>query len=203
MLDNGLSRETRRQSGKGSMELAERIGMAEAGRAFWLELKEEYQMDAYCQVIAIPETDPTVRDIAMKYLPEFLRRKSAKQGVVLICEENHAGAFADTAARDSVSRDMMQKTDASEDEVSEDNSSKVTCKVKKSKGEAVAVRVRNCTRREMDALLQFYCLYEFASNLTIASLNVPPGRIGLGMAGHKRFTYEEVFAGVVYGILKE
>jgi hypothetical protein len=65
------------------------------------------------------------------------------------------------------------------------------------------VQILTCSKEEMEALIQFYCLYEFASNIIIASLEQPSGRMGMGIVGHKNLTFEEVFAGVVYGLLDE
>ncbi|MBE5946733.1 MAG: hypothetical protein E7259_07330 [Lachnospiraceae bacterium] len=55
-------------------------------------------------------------------------------------------------------------------------------------------------RESAKALMQFYCLYEFAPNLVIASLTEPSGRLGEKLVGHKEpaLSYEEVFKAVVY-----
>lgn len=55
-------------------------------------------------------------------------------------------------------------------------------------------------RESAEALMQFYCLYEFAPNLVIASLTEPSGRLGEMLVGHKEpaLSYEEVFKAVVY-----
>jgi len=57
-----------------------------------------------------------------------------------------------------------------------------------------------CKEEEIDGLIQFYCLYEFTTNLVIASLEQPAGRLGLGMIGKKGLEKDEIFAGVVYGL---
>jgi len=56
-------------------------------------------------------------------------------------------------------------------------------------------------KKQIDALIQFYCLYEFATNLIVASLKQPAGRLGIGMIGKKGLKNGEIFAGVVYGLL--
>lgn len=60
-----------------------------------------------------------------------------------------------------------------------------------------------CKSEELLQLMQFYCLYEFTSNFVIASLEEPAGRMGTGMIGQKGLSLEEVFAGVVYGLVDE
>lgn len=54
---------------------------------------------------------------------------------------------------------------------------------------------------KLEALIQFYCLYEFTSNIVIASLEQPAGRLGYGMIEKKGLTSEEIFAGIVYGLV--
>lgn len=61
-------------------------------------------------------------------------------------------------------------------------------------------QIEFCGKEDIDALLQFYCLYEFATNIVIASLEKPVGRMGNELIGKKDLTLEEVFAGVVYSI---
>lgn len=53
-------------------------------------------------------------------------------------------------------------------------------------------------RNKTKQLMQFYCLYEFAANLIIASLEYPAGRLGTQLIGHKGLSQEEVFKAVVY-----
>lgn len=55
-------------------------------------------------------------------------------------------------------------------------------------------------RKNAECLMQFYCLYEFAPNIIIASLTEPSGRLGEKLVGHKdpALSYEEVFKAVVY-----
>jgi len=59
-----------------------------------------------------------------------------------------------------------------------------------------------CGEKDMKNLIQFYCLYEFAPNIAIASLEEPPGRLGKGLIGKKGLSPEEVFAGIVYSIVE-
>ena len=56
---------------------------------------------------------------------------------------------------------------------------------------------------EIRNLIQFYCLYEFAPNVLIGSLQEPSGRKGNSLIGKKGLTAEEVFAGVVYSLVDE
>lgn len=57
-----------------------------------------------------------------------------------------------------------------------------------------------CSEEEIEELIQFYCLYEFTTNLVIASLERPAGRLGVGMVGKNGLRKDEIFAGVVYGL---
>lgn len=68
---------------------------------------------------------------------------------------------------------------------------------------ADSIEIKVCPKNDIDAIIQFYCLYEFASNLVIASLKQPTGRMGFGIVAHKGLKFEEVFAGVVYGITED
>ena len=51
-----------------------------------------------------------------------------------------------------------------------------------------------------EAILKFYCLYEFSNRFVIASLTQPKGRKGIGLLQTKKFCYAEIFAVVVYGL---
>ena len=59
-----------------------------------------------------------------------------------------------------------------------------------------------CSEETIESINQFYCLYEFATNIFFASLEAPSGRLGKGVIGKKEITYSEAFAGIVYGLLK-
>lgn len=144
--------------------MKELIELAEKGRLFWLDLVEEYHINSECQVVIIPDNDLETQKIALKYLPQYLKNKYAKRGIVLMPD------------------DILLKADK------EINSS---------------IEIKMCKKADIEAIMKFYCLYEFASNLVVASLKYPPGRKGMGIVGHKGLSYEEVFAGVVYGIMEE
>lgn len=60
-----------------------------------------------------------------------------------------------------------------------------------------------CTRQEAENLMRFYCMYQFTSNLLIASLEKPDGRRGKNLIGKKGFCREEILDMVVFGIGKE
>lgn len=61
-------------------------------------------------------------------------------------------------------------------------------------------QIEQCQKDDIKALLQFYCLYEFAPNIVIGSLEEPSGRMGTGIIGKKNLTAEEVFKGIVYSL---
>ncbi len=144
--------------------MEERIELAREGRKIWLNMVHTYHIDADCQVVIIPENDIETQKIALKYLPQFLKKKYAKRAIVLLWEEKH-----------------YQTEEWIDD----------------------SIEIKICKKEDIDAIIQFYCLYEFASNLVIASLKQPSGRMGLGIVGHKGLKFEEVFAGVVYGIMED
>ncbi len=56
--------------------------------------------------------------------------------------------------------------------------------------------------RESDAkaLLQFYCLYEFAANFIVASLDEPASRRGCGYVNKGNLTQEEIFKASILGL---
>lgn len=140
------------------------VELARSGRKYWLNIVESYHINSDCQVVIIPENDIETRMIAIKYLPQFLKKKYAKRGIVLVWD-------------DTFLNEKIQVDDS--------------------------IEIKICKKNDLEAIIQFYCLYEFASNLVIASLRQPAGRMGLGIVGHKGLSYEEVFAGVVYGIMEE
>lgn len=146
------------------MNIEERIAQANQGREFWLRLVKEQGINNICQVVLLPEKGKVYWESALKYLPDFLKKRHAKRGIVLTCQKELPKKYHET----------------------DDNIAFVVCKPE-----------------ELQALIQFYCLYEFAPNLVIASLEEPAGRLGYGMIGHKNCSLEEVFTGVVYGLVDE
>lgn len=62
-------------------------------------------------------------------------------------------------------------------------------------------QIEQCPENDIKAILQFYCLYEFAPNIVIASLEEPSGRMGTGIIGKKGLSAEEVFKGIVYSLI--
>lgn len=56
------------------------------------------------------------------------------------------------------------------------------------------------SRKEAEALMRFYSMYEFTDKLIIASLDEPEGRKGKGLIGAKGITLEEL---VNIGIFKQ
>lgn len=60
-----------------------------------------------------------------------------------------------------------------------------------------------CNKQEIQDIIQLYCLYEFAPNIIIASLDQPSGRKGNGIIGKKNLENDEVFAGIVYSLVEE
>lgn len=61
------------------------------------------------------------------------------------------------------------------------------------------LNVLDVSRRNIDDLIQFYCLYEFDKRFIVASIDDPHGRNGSRMLGKKGITKEEIF---VIGIYK-
>lgn len=55
-------------------------------------------------------------------------------------------------------------------------------------------------RETEEAILAFYCLYEFSNRLIIASLSEPQGRRGAGLVRTGIVCYAETFAVIVYGL---
>lgn len=62
------------------------------------------------------------------------------------------------------------------------------------------VEIMYCSREDAGALMQFYCLYEFATNFVVASLEEPCGRLGLGLQNKEGMTLEQIFVATVYGL---
>ena len=63
--------------------------------------------------------------------------------------------------------------------------------------------IETCTSKEAENLMRFYCMYQFTSNLLIASLEKPDGRRGERLVGKKGLDREEILDMVVFGIEKE
>lgn len=51
-----------------------------------------------------------------------------------------------------------------------------------------------------EAIIKFYCLYEFSSRFIIASLTQPKGRKGTGLLKTGKLCYAEIFAVIIYGL---
>ena len=60
-----------------------------------------------------------------------------------------------------------------------------------------------CTPQEAENLMRFYCMYQFTSNLLIASLEKPDGRRTKNLIGKKGLCREEILDMIVFGIGKE
>lgn len=60
--------------------------------------------------------------------------------------------------------------------------------------------LQHFSRKEAEALMRFYSMYEFTDKLIIASLDEPEGRKGKGLIGVKGITLEEL---VNIGIFKQ
>lgn len=57
------------------------------------------------------------------------------------------------------------------------------------------------SQEQIETLIQFYQLYEFAPNIVIASLKYPAGRMGEKLIGKKGLTADEVVRGIVYSLV--
>lgn len=63
--------------------------------------------------------------------------------------------------------------------------------------------IETCTSEQAENLIRFYCMYQFTSNLLVASLEKPDGRRGEKLVGIKGLDREEILDMVVFGIEKE
>ena len=61
--------------------------------------------------------------------------------------------------------------------------------------------VVSLSQEQIEMLIQFYQLYEFAPNIVIASLKCPAGRMGEKLIGKKGLTADEVVRGIVYSLV--
>lgn len=52
------------------------------GRNIWRRLKIKYRIDCDCVVIILTEQDEEWNKTALKYLPDYMKRKSAKKALV-------------------------------------------------------------------------------------------------------------------------
>ena len=60
------------------------------------------------------------------------------------------------------------------------------------------LKVKHFSRKKAEALMQFYCLYEFNKKFICASLDEPHGRNGSVLIGKRGTTKEEIFVIGVY-----
>ena len=67
------------------------------GRAIWQSLKNEYNIDYDKIVLVMPEKDEAWNSCALKYLPDFMKRKNAKGAIVCISDAGQ-GNFSDIFA---------------------------------------------------------------------------------------------------------
>lgn len=68
-------------------ELMEDYKLAERGRKLWLEIKDEYKVDALWYVVICPKKDETLNRLVLKHLPDFLERKFISRAVVISEDE--------------------------------------------------------------------------------------------------------------------
>lgn len=68
--------------------LKEEYQIAESGRKIWLSLKEIYAIDENVYLVIFPMNDHEFNEIALRYLPEFLKRKYINRVVVLHNSQN-------------------------------------------------------------------------------------------------------------------
>lgn len=62
------------------------------------------------------------------------------------------------------------------------------------------LRVKYFSRKKAEALMQFYCLYDFNPKFICASLDEPHGRNGSALIGERGTTKEEVFVIGLYNL---
>lgn len=66
--------------------------------------------------------------------------------------------------------------------------------------ESDKLQLHICTEKQIEELMRFYCMYQFTSNLLIASLTKPDGRRGELLVGKKGFKRQEILDMVVFGL---
>lgn len=93
-------------------------------------------------------------------------------------------------------QEFIEKKGISEIFLLADDGWLAACEVKLP-AEAKVVRLES---EKIDEILQFYCLYDFAPNLIVASLEKPSGRLGRGLIGKRGISAEEVFVKEIYGM---
>lgn len=62
------------------------------------------------------------------------------------------------------------------------------------------LEIHTCTKKQVDELIRFYCMYQFTGNLLIASLTKPDGRRGELLVGKKGMGRQEILDMVVFGL---
>ena len=60
---------------------------ARLGWTLWKKLMKQYHIDYQTVVLLLPEKDTEWNDCALKYLPDYMERKSASSAVVLVPEK--------------------------------------------------------------------------------------------------------------------
>lgn len=148
--------------------LEKRRQQAQHGRDLWLSFVKQDELENGTYALLLPPDTPEYHEPALKHLPEYLKRRNAKGAVVL---------------------DVWEKED--EDEKQERERFLRTYS-------PLIQRVGFISREDYEALLRFYCLYEFTDRLLIASLEEPDGRLGKNMIGKKDLTIEDLIRVTLY-----
>lgn len=139
------------------MTLDERIENARKGRAYWIDLIENYKVKDNDYVVLMPHEDGRYSKWVIKYLSRFIEKKNISKAILL------------TRDKKIVNKKINNLTIS---EISEEDSQN---------------------------LLQFYCLYQFTTNLLIASLDVPAFRIGKGYLNMGK-TLEYAFKTLIFDL---
>ncbi len=65
------------------MDYEDRIKLADGGRKLWLKLKSEYGINDSDYVIVVPEDDPVINELTLKYVDEFMNKRNIKRVFIM------------------------------------------------------------------------------------------------------------------------
>jgi hypothetical protein len=80
--------------------IAKRIKAAFAGRAFWLKLKKEYDIDNGVYVLLMPEDDPELNELALLHIDDLVNHRKAR-GIIILTDQQQV-MDAEQAHSDSI-----------------------------------------------------------------------------------------------------
>lgn len=143
------------------------------GRMIWKRLCGKYGIDSFCVTIVLAEDDALWNACALRYLPAFMKRKSANRALILA----KSGIHIDTGeGKNEVHTDTGEVKNG------------VCIKT----GEAKNTLLKRIKEKEAEYLLSYYTLFRFSDNLVFFYTNRPQDNRSEFALKHTEVTMDEL-----------